>query len=242
MMAPPPRGILVVDLMLQTKPEPSSALDARWVSEALRLYRRYELEIVEAHDFCPWAARVRLDGRLAERVMLQTDEADLAPSLATLNALGPGVDLALFIYPRLELAKEPFERFTARSREAEVARKPAGEAPFVMVAFHPDATANLEESERLIPFLRRTPDPTIQVVRSKVLDKVRGPIAEGTQFMDPLQMTDTWQPQGRSLRERIADANLATVLRVGLETVKQQLDEIARDRRETYVRLREGLL
>ena len=60
-----------------------------------------------------------------------------------------------------------------------------GESPFAMAAFHPDAAADLDDPERLIPFLRRTPDPTIQLVRQEALERVRGRHPQGTAFVDP---------------------------------------------------------
>ncbi len=210
-----------------------TAPDARWTEEAVRLYRRYELEFVEAHDLCPFAMRVRRDGALAERVLLQSDDEDVEPSLVALDALGAHVQLALLLYPRLPLGRDAFERFAARVREADSSRRARSDASFVFVAFHPEAQPNLEEPERLIPFLRRSPDPTIQVVRSGVLDRVRGAVPEGTQFVD-VHALDTWQPQPPSLRERIAQANMTTTLRIGIETLARQLDEIMQDRERTY--------
>ena len=40
-------------------------------AEALRVYRRYQREVVEALNLCPWAERARLEGRVTERVLLQ---------------------------------------------------------------------------------------------------------------------------------------------------------------------------
>src|SRR5262249_32562635 len=36
--------------------------------EAVRVYRRYQIEIVEALNLCPWAERARLEGRVREVV------------------------------------------------------------------------------------------------------------------------------------------------------------------------------
>lgn len=66
-----------------------------------------------------------------------------------------------------------------------------------------------------------------------MLDRVRGAVPEGTQFVD-VHALDTWQPQPPSLRERIAQANMTTTLRIGIETLARQLDEIMQDRERTY--------
>jgi hypothetical protein len=215
-----------------------SAPDSRWTEETLRLYRRYEREVVEAHDFCPWAARVRREGRLAERVLLHSDDERVEPSLDVIEALGRDADLALLIYPRFAGARDRFERFAARVREASIARRAPEKDPWVSVVFHPDAQPRMEEPERLIPYLRRTPDATIQFVRTAVLDRVRASLTEGTQFMDPRFLeTETFQPRPPTLRERIAHANLTTTLRVGLDTLAAQIADIIRDREETHRRL-----
>ena len=39
-------------------------------SEALRVYRRYMLEVVEGFTLCPWAAAARRDGHVVECVIL----------------------------------------------------------------------------------------------------------------------------------------------------------------------------
>jgi hypothetical protein len=213
--------------------------DERWIAETTRLYRRYEEEVVHAYDLCPWAAQVRRDARLREHVVLQRDTRSVAPSLEAIDALGLDVDLALLIYPRLDGGRSVFEQFAARVRDAEVARRKLGGAPFVFAVFHPDAAPDLEEPERHIPFLRRTPDPTIQLLRASVLERIRGGASQGTQFVDPLTLS-VLPPQGPSLRERIARTNLATTLRVGIDALKGSLDDILRDRESTHRALRDA--
>jgi|HubBroStandDraft_2_1064218.scaffolds.fasta_scaffold64409_3 hypothetical protein len=218
----------------------TAGVAARWTAETLRLYRRYELEIVEACDLCPWAARVRREDRLRELVLLQQDPASLGPSLDAIQTLSEQeVDVALLIYPRLDLDRSAFDQFAARVRDADVARRALGNVPFVFAVFHPDAVPDIAEPERLIPFLRRTPDPTIQILRSTVLDHVRGMTPQGTQFVDPLAIGVLDAVAEPSLRERIASANLETTLRIGVEALTRRLDDIARDREETYRALRQ---
>jgi hypothetical protein len=206
----------------------------QWEAETLRLYRRYEQEIVDACELCPWSVRVRREARVAERVLLQEDCEDLSPSLAAIEELlHVGAHVGLLIYPRLRFPRNPFEQFAAALNKAEVARRNVGEAPFVFAVFHPEAMPDLAEPERLIPFLRRTPDPTIQLLRSSVLDKVRSSAPQGTQFVDPSALL-TLQAAEPSLRERIATANLATTMRIGVTALGDRLDDILRDRIETH--------
>ncbi|MET0792747.1 MAG: DUF1415 family protein [Polyangiaceae bacterium] len=212
-------------------------------SQALRVYRRYMLEVVEAFKLCPWAAPARRDGQVLEQVFLAENQADPEQSLALLASLSgqPRIDIALFIYPDLELDRLAFESFVRTLRERDAARYEVGTIPFAMAAFHPDARADLKDPERLIPFLRRTPDPTIQVVRRSALDRVRGNSQEGTSFFDLADLGTLPLPQKEplSLRQRIAQANLDTTLEVGVSSLEALFQDIRRDRDESYARLRQ---
>jgi hypothetical protein len=177
-----------------------------------------------------------------EHVFLAENQADPQQSLALLTSLASQerIDIALFIYPDLELDRLAFESFVRTLRERDAARYETGTIPFAMAAFHPDARADLKDPERLIPFLRRTPDPTIQVVRRSALDRVRGSSQEGTSFFDLADLATLPLPQKEplSLRQRIAQANLDTTLEVGVTTLEALFQEIRRDRDESYARLR----
>jgi hypothetical protein len=214
-----------------------------WTREAVRLHRRYQTEIVEAYRLCPWAERATLDGRVREAVLLQDAIDAVEPSLAAIDAWmdDPTVDVAFAIYPRLALGREAFHDFAARVRDADTPRHELGEVPFVFAAFHPDADPDTGDPERLIPFLRRTPDPTLQFLRASTLDGIRTGSAQGTQFLDIASLdavlSGTAQPP---LRERIARANLATAERCGIGALRRRLDDIRRDRDETYRALAAG--
>lgn len=215
--------------------------DRALCDEALRVYRRYLFEVVEAYKLCPWAAPARRDGQVIERVILRENLANPQQSLTLLGSLASAVEtqIALFIYPDLALDRLGFEGFVRTLREQDAARHELGEIPFAMAAFHPDARADSKEPERLIPFLRRTPDPTIQVVRRSALDRVRGNAEEGTSFIDLANLAALPLPQKEpvSLRQRIAQANLETALDVGMDTLEALFQDIRRDRDESYARL-----
>lgn len=208
--------------------------------EALRLFRRYQLEIVEGLKLCPWAERTRTERRLGERVV-HTAAPDEEAALAAVSALAeePRVEIGIVLFPRLGLAAPEFERFVSRLGALDAARRPLGTTPFAMAAFHPDAMADTSDAERLIPFLRRTPDPTIQLVRQGALERVRDGFNEGTQFIDitVLATLDLTRDDTLPLRERIARANLRMVKKLGVAEVERRLAAIARDRAETYARL-----
>jgi hypothetical protein len=216
--------------------------DEELVREALRIYRRYASEIVEALGLCPWAERARLDGKTQERIVLSPPGADtLRTALETIAELAaePKVEIGLVIFPELALPRLDFERMVAQVQEADARRHPLGEQPFAMAGFHPDSGADLSHAERLIPFLRRSPDPTIQLVRCSVLDRVRGSSPQGTAFVDPSTLDPLTLTEAKpSLRERIAEANLQTVRTLGVAEIEAILADIRRDRDESYARAR----
>jgi hypothetical protein len=209
----------------------------RWTREAVRLHRRYQTEIVEAYRLCPWAERAIQDGRVREAVILQDSGDVVAPSLAAIDSWidDRTIDVAFAIYPRLSLGRQAFHDFAARVRDADTPRHELGEVPFVFAAFHPEADPDTGDPERLIPFLRRTPDPTLQFLRASALDGIRSGASQGTQFLDITSLdavlSGTAQPP---LRERVARANLATAERCGIAALRRHLDDIRRDRDATY--------
>jgi hypothetical protein len=209
--------------------------------ETLRINRRYMVEVVERFVLCPWALRAREDGHVAECVFQQETPDDFAPSLARIAELAPRseIEVALFIYPGMLLGRLDFEHFARELRALDHHRHATSEVPFAMAVFHPDAEPHLDDPERLIPFLRRSPYPTLQLVRSSALERVRGGELEGTAFLDlDVHGFPAWSaPLPPPLRERIARSNLHTVLETGVEIVRATIEAILRDRDSTDERL-----
>ncbi len=212
------------------------------VGEALRLNDRYTREVVEAFGLCPWAEKARRDGRVKTLVLLQDSPTLFEPSLNEMHALAGDerIEIGLMVYPRLTLGRLDFEQFARQLRKLDADRYELSGIPFAMAAFHPDARADTNDAERLIPFLRRTPDPTLQLVRSSVIDSVRGQFREGTEFFEVSQLATRGLPKKAiSLREQIAKKNLATVAEAGTEVLEAVLSDIRRDRDRTYQGLAE---
>jgi hypothetical protein len=195
------------------------------------------VEVVERFGLCPWADRARREGRVTEVVFDQTNPDAFDPSLASMAQLATrsAIDVALFIYPCIALNRLDFEHFARRLRALDADRHPPGEIPFAMAAFHPDALPVLVNPDRLVPFLRRTPDPTLQLVRESTLTRVRGD-AHGTSFYEP-HLVNVSSPPEPDIRERIARTNHEMVTRVGVETLEAVFADILRDRDETRARL-----
>jgi hypothetical protein len=215
-------------------------VDHALAREAVRLYRRYQEEIVESLNLCPWAERARREGRVREEVVFAT-RLDPALALGAVESLArdESVEIGLVLFPRLTATPTAFERFVSLLSAADAERRPIGTAPFAMAAFHPQALADLRDPERLIPFLRRSPDPTVQLIRCASLERVREGFHEGTAFVDVSAMTalaiGTADPL--PLRTRIARANERTIRKIGIEEVERRLTLIAADRDAAYARL-----
>jgi hypothetical protein len=177
--------------------------------------------------------------------LLTDDTDDVEATLELINELTPHeeIEIILAIYPRLSLDMRQFEKFVRRVRERDQERHPLGKIPFAMAAFHPESPADLQDPERLIPFLRRTPDPTIQLVRQSVLTRVRGRRSQGTAFVDVTQLDPHALEQALSvpedLRVVIARTNLETVQSTGVEAVEALLADIRQDRDRAYAALAE---
>lgn len=209
--------------------------------EAIRIYRRYSTEVVEALGICPWAQKARRDGRVRERVMLEP-VFDLRAAVEATRSMGadPQVAIGLLIFPRLVVDRVGFERLVAQLREAYGASSGQAEVELALAAFHPEASADTGSPDRLVPFLRRSPDPTVQLVRRSVLAEVRRNHGHGTGFVDP-SMLDLRAlldgPARLPLHERVAQANLETVRRIGVDHVESILEDIRRDRDASYAAL-----
>jgi hypothetical protein len=169
------------------------------VRESLRLCDRYVEEVVIAFGLCPWAEPALRAGRVAKRVF-PGPEPDVTCALAAIDALANPrdpepesagdttvekditgeVEVALFLFPRFAGAWDAFDAFAERVRRADRARRQADSLPpFLVATFHPDSPApDVLASENLAPrqltlFLRRSPDPMLQLVRTCTLDRLK---------------------------------------------------------------------
>ena len=220
--------------------------DSRLRAEALRVYNRYIVEVVEALNLCPWARRARLEGKVRAIAIVEAapEPADILPHIDTIFA-DSKLDIGLLLLPRVELESREFHRFVGRVGELDTRRHLPGRAIFHMADFHPRAEPDMASPARLVSFIRRTPDPTIQLVRRTTLDAVRRTIDEGTVGNSQailasvagamgLAASSSQDSDRRPLHERIAGSNHATIERFGVERLRAILDDIRRDRDESY--------
>lgn len=199
---------------------------------ALARNDRYLVDFVEKFDLCPYARTCRVTDALERRVVLQATLSQGVPAsvLEELSSDAFGhIEVALLIFPAVEASWVEFERFAARLRD-EHARRPAG-AKFFVVPFHPDLPPDTDDPGRLVSLLRRSPDPTIQLVRASLLEHVRGGVdPEDTVYLDPAQCdfatSGLAATPPKSVSRLIGEANFATAQRVGAETLIALLSEI----------------
>jgi hypothetical protein len=194
------------------------------VTRALERNQRYLLDLVEALNLCPFAKACREGGALERRVLL-IDQPEVGPLVETVKELHGApfahVEVALLILPRLVVTPIEMDRLMTRLRDV---LQGLGLNAFFAVGFHPDAVIDATTPARLVQTLRRSPDPTVQLVRAAVLDRVRGSQSD-TRWIDPKKtdLSAPPPPPPPSLSERIASANFETVRRVGLERMVELL-------------------
>jgi hypothetical protein len=147
------------------------------------IHDRYQREIVEDLNMCPFARRSRELGRVHRPVFVSTREHEPSPSevaraLAELVAARADAEIVLLTFPippghRWNRAQE-FERYLAELRVAWAAQPPPRE--FYMVSFHPRLEPPADRpltADSLVSLIRRSPDPVIQCVDATLLDRVR---------------------------------------------------------------------
>lgn len=222
-----------------TTPMAARVQDEALAREAVRIYRRYAVEVVEALRFCPYAERARVEGRTREVVSFdETLALERVLPLVHEAARDPHVEIGLLLFPRLRIERLALARFVETLRRAH--QDEPGGLVMAMEGFHPDATADLASADRLVPFVRRTPDPTIQLVRHEVLLRVRRAGDHGTAFFDPSCMSLEAllaTPARKPLHRQIAEANLETAKARTVEAIERIYDDIRRDRQESYAKL-----
>lgn len=212
-------------------------------TEAIRIFTRYAVEIVEAFDLCPWAKRVREADRIEHHVFSFDQLTKRATAAATQAiedvARRPEIEIAVLLFPLLEVEPRLFRRFVSELETEHGQAHPRGGAPLGMAAFHPLADANVTSADRLVPFIRRSPDPTVQLVRLDTLAAARRRADEGSAFATGMGALGPMLGKAApvSVSDRIAGSNLRTVERVGVGQLNAIFEDIAADRVGSYSRV-----
>lgn len=208
--------------------------------EAIRLARRYIDEVVLELGLCPWAepalerGSVRIEPNLAP-ISTVDQAAEAARSTADLLRTvlrDEALELVLVPFPRMTLSRVELDQVVRHLRT-----EPAGDR-IALAAFHPEPAPPCTTPDQALSWLRRSPDPMIQVVRSSVLDRIDAGRGGGTRFADPGGLLSALsEPRASSPRDRVSKQNWASLSAFGLSAFSAKIDEIQKDRERSYAAL-----
>jgi hypothetical protein len=191
------------------------------------MLERYLVEIVEAFELCPWARSAREGRDLAIAVAFGAPDVDTLARAGD-GLLAGGARVALVVAPELDLDVAGLRAL----RDRVATRVPAAG----IAEFHPDAALDLASPARLVPFLRRSPDPMLQLVPLALLAAVRGAPPAVDRTTQAQMLGGTAPAERGDVAEHIAAANHARVTRT-FSDIEARLADIARDRARSYARV-----
>jgi hypothetical protein len=197
-------------------------------AEVQRVLERYLVEVVERYELCPWARSAREQEQLAVGVVWGTPSVEAWVVEAMRLLAAPATRVAMVVAPELAITRAGL----GAVRDVVAARIPAAG----VAEFHPVAGLDLATPPRLVPFLRRSPDPMLQLVPLALIDAVRAGAPAAGLTQQASMLGGRAEPQRRDVAVRIAEANHATVTR-GHAAITAVLDDIAADRRDAYARV-----
>jgi hypothetical protein len=198
------------------------------LAEVLRVLDRYLVEVVEAYGLCPWARQARLGGELSVAVLWGQPELAEWQAAAQELLARPTTRVAMVVAP--ELAETTGGLRGTREQVARIV-KSAGVAEF-----HPDGTQDTHNAARLVPYLRRSPDPLLQFVPFAILESVRSSTALTDLAAQAQALGGMSTAPREDIGDRIAETNHARVV-TDLVAFDAKLADIAADRRRAYARV-----
>lgn len=192
-------------------------------AEVRRILGRYLTEVIERFNLCPWARSARTSGELEIRVLFGTPSAEEVVKTALEILAVPTMRVGMIVFP-----EAPVRGRELRAYRDEILKV----APAGIADFHPDANYDALTPARLVSYLRRSPDPMLQLVPLAILDGVRTPtyVADAAA---QLAMLDGTHPPVEDIGDRIAATNHATVT-AKRDEVMAALDAIHEDRARSY--------
>lgn len=170
------------------------------------------LDLVEAWGLCPWAKPARADGSLRIEVARATDVDAIAR-----RWLADSLVIGLVVLPDDALDPAALRRL----RDRTVADHPA----LAIADFHPDGgdPARADTPARLVPLLRRSPDPMLQLVPDAALAALAAPAPLADPTDQLAMLAGTAAAPRTDPRAMIAATNLATVRERGLDRLLAEL-------------------
>ena len=205
-----------------------TSLDAALEREARRLLERYQAEVVERFGLCPWAEPARARGEV--RVAIGDGDVDAAGAALDAFLADASAAIGLVVMPRFVGDARALRRLRDELLAGERARVLA------LADFHPVAPRDVSAPGRLVPWLRRSPDPMLQAVRHETLASLRRETTTLASAAQVAAIAGRAPPPRTDPAAAVAVANLALVRARG-DAVAAALDDIARDRDATYAAL-----
>ena len=197
-------------------------------AEVRRILDRYLVEVVERYELCPWARGAREGGELGIALLWGTPPFESWYRFSYGVLARPGVRVGMVIAPELDIAPSAFR---ALRDELAALHPDAGVADF-----HPDAALDLASPARLVPFLRRSPDPMLQLVPLELLANARAAPPALVRANQLRALAGRGEPPRGDVADRIAAANHAVVAEHAA-AIERTLAAIAEDRRAAYARV-----
>jgi hypothetical protein len=199
-------------------------LDPTKYAEVRRILQRYIVEVVERFDLCPWAASARLNDEVSIEVVGGEPTVEQWVAAIDRAFAKPTARVAMIVAPDLVIEPRAFHDV----RERVVTQRKA----YGIAEFHPNVALDLTTPARLVPFLRRSPDPLLQCVPLSLLGNVRS-TKQVADLFDQAQILRGIIPPVKDVGADIEATNHATVSAQHAEIVAV-LDDIARDRASAY--------
>lgn len=217
-------------------PSLSPQVRAEIEAAALAANDRYLYEFVEGEAFCPYAreGRRRQETKRFVHWASELDAESLLELMAEV-ARDESIVVAQVIFPCIAVTPTAWMEFcTAVTNAAH--KKMGGRDVLALAALHPDMSYREDTPFSLIPLFRRSPDPTIQWVRLSSLQALYKGREKGSTFIDPEQMMALIAegPAPKPLYDRVAEANEASLRRLGVSRVVRLLDSMREEATQRY--------
>jgi hypothetical protein len=184
--------------------------------DAVRARLDRYLDVVEAWGLCPWVGPTRSAGTLRVEVVTSGDVADRVSAIAA-RWLADAFVIGLIVLPGAAIDPPALRKL----RDVTVAAHPA----LAIADFHPEGgdPARADTAARLVPLLRRSPDPMLQLVPDAALAALAAPPPVASHAAQAAMLAGHAAAPAGDARTKIAEANLATVRVRGLDRLLAEL-------------------
>lgn len=184
------------------------------------------VEVVEKWQLCPWARSARDNGEVGVEVVLGTPTPEAWIAAVDRAFASPKIRVGMVVAPELDIDIPGLREI----RDHVFALRPA----YGIAEFHPSASLDLATPPRLVRFLRRSPDPLLQLVPLELLAGVRS-----SGLPDLAQQAQILRGLAEPPRDVVADIAVANHVTVSANhvTIEATLADIARDREASYARV-----